>query len=621
MRGAARIGGRAFRPTPSSTPNRDFNPLEAIDLVGDLPVAPVLEPINDEWSWSIGAEPADPRDCARYPASPYCGEIPLEFGKPFGFTPEIKTNGCETCLYVYPVILWLKTTPQVICHRDPKCDVPKPPLNKDELTKHAPKPFDENVQPNKYKSPECALRERITNYFYNRQNEAAIRALTVETDSYYDFQNITVAYAFTVRRSAGTGEIVDATSLELHLAYPIAVYDTGAYIYHYVGDLVESIVFTRSVERRAKNSNDQWETFTSAVNLINWKPIPCPDRPRPPKKLPPPPFPPFNDRIPINRKNGNGKGGDMCCNDCADSKDNTEKLLREIKEIKKALGTGKLDKALNAAVGIGDGSVTTIVNLIARRLGTSAYPIEVPESLLTGTDDGKVFRAESNAEYLFWLTKQLDGLVGEFPIQIEVKDIDPLTKGDQKQKIEIPNLAEAVAEIYGLVAKGAINQEVDQAFLLRIATEVIAAKNGIAITQDYVKANAKFLGYKGNPVDREMQYNFDFSKIVLGQKDQDVRVDEILQTVKGYVKGWENQDKETAANFFMKLMFSAGIIKSVFFRNKKQMAEVIDKADEMLKDRLKVEDNWKDFLRDVNNPTSQINKNQAQPPDIKEENP
>ena len=39
MRGAARIGGRAFRPTPSSTPRDEFNPLEALDLVGDLPVA------------------------------------------------------------------------------------------------------------------------------------------------------------------------------------------------------------------------------------------------------------------------------------------------------------------------------------------------------------------------------------------------------------------------------------------------------------------------------------------------------------------------------------------------------------------------------------------------------
>lgn len=609
MRGAARVGGRAFRPTPSKTPKNNSNPFDLLkNQIEDLPVAPALEPINDEWSWSLGADPADPRDCSRYPASPYCGEIPFEFGKPFGFTPELKSNGCETCVYVYPVILWLKTTPQVICHRDPNCDRTPPPLNKDPLTKNKPPRYPENVSPNRYKSPSCARRESVINAWHNWNND------TTEQSINQNIEQLTAQYP-DVKIRIEAGEAIESDS------YPDpCAYDLSSPFRDPEGGFK---FFTLADKRILKNIYLYWE-YTYNFGQIgsgylvrefrSWIPSNCCGMPQEPKILPPPPVPPFNDRPPQNRK----KGKDMCCNDCADSKDNTEKLLREIKEMKKALGTGKLEKALDAAVGIGDSSVTAIVNLIAKRLGTSSYPIEVPESLLSGNNDDKTFKAESNAEYLFWLTKQLDGLVGEFPIEIEVKDIDPLTKGDQKQKIEIPNLAEAIAEIYGLVAKGAVNQEVDQAFLLRIATEVIAAKNGIAITQDYVKANAKFLGYKGNPVDRELQYNFDFSKIVLGQKDQEVKVDEILRTVKGYVKGWENQDKETAANFFMKLMFSAGIIKSVFFRNKKQMKEVIEKADEMLKDRLKVEDNWKGFLKDVNDPNSPINKDQSQP-EIKDE--
>ena len=96
MRGAARVGGRAFRPTPSKIPKNDSNPFEFSNWIDDLPVAPALEPINDEWSWSLGAEPADPRDCSRYPSSPYCGEIPLKLGSPFGIEPEIKSNGAPT---------------------------------------------------------------------------------------------------------------------------------------------------------------------------------------------------------------------------------------------------------------------------------------------------------------------------------------------------------------------------------------------------------------------------------------------------------------------------------------------------------------------------------------------
>jgi hypothetical protein len=200
----------------------------------------------------------------------------------------------------------------------------------------------------------------------------------------------------------------------------------------------------------------------------------------------------------------------MCCNDCADSKENTDKLLREIKEIKKVLGSGKLERAFNAAVGIGDDSITTIVNLIAKRIGTSSYPIEVPESLLTGTDDGKVFKAESNAEYLFWLTKQLDALVGEFPIDIEVKDADPIKGGDQPLKIRIPNIAEAIAEIYGLTFKSSVNQEVELNMLLRLALETTHAKNAAIIAQDYARGNAKFLGYQGNTKGRHVDYNFVF---------------------------------------------------------------------------------------------------------------
>ena len=602
MRGAARIGGKSFKmPQDTRAPDDGFNPFESLVPIGDLPVAPVLEPINDEWSISNFNEPVDAKDCAKYPASPYCENEWIDpFGKPFGFQPEIKTNACETCLYVYPIVMWLKLQPTIICKRDPNCELPGPEDNPPPSFPLPDMPKFAEQSPNRWVSISCAFERNRIIRNTNRWNQQ-VSAVAGETTRVVNGQTgnlrITRQWSGTFPSSAFTIASIEEFSPAFGVNFTSNYIFREATLTFPATDIDGEIILYVRADLE----------YVSGINFS-----PCPDAGAYP--TPPPPLP----LIPETRKK---RGKDMCCNDCADTKDNTDRLLKEIKELKKVLGTGKLEKAFNAAVGIGDDSITAIVNLIAKRIGTSSYPIEVPESLLTGTDDGKVFKAESNAEYLFWLTKQLDGLVGEFPIQIEVKDIDPLTKGDQKQKIEIPNLAEALAEIYGLVAKGAVNQEVDQAFLLRIATEVIAAKNGIAITQDYVKANAKFLGYKGNPVDRELQYNFDFSKIVLGKKDQEVRIDEILQTVKGYVIGWENQDKETAADFFMKLMFSAGIIKSVFFRTKKQMAEVIDKADDMLKDRLKVEDDWKDFLKDVNNPASPINKNQTQSPEIKEEKP
>jgi hypothetical protein len=218
---------------------------------------------------------------------------------------------------------------------------------------------------------------------------------------------------------------------------------------------------------------------------------------------------------------------------------------------------------------------------------------------------------------MYWLTNQLDALIGEFPIDIEIKDIDPLTAGDQKKTIQLTNIAETLAEIYGLSIKGSVNQEAEQAILLRLAIEAIAIKNGVAITQDYVKANTKFLGYRGNPVDRKLNYSFDFSSLDLAKKEQTVLLDAILKPTEAYVRGWENKDKETAADFFQKLMFSAGIIKAVFFRDKKQMKDVLTKADDMVKDGLKKEDEWKDFVQGINNPNSSYNKGKNEQPEIK----
>jgi hypothetical protein len=620
MRGAARIGGRAFKPTPSSTPNNGFNPLEALDLIGDLPVAPVLEPINDEWSWSLGAEPADPRDCARYPSSPYCGQVPLST-IPFGYEPEIKTNGCETCLYVYPVILWVKATPQVICRRDPNCDVPKPPLNKDDLTKYAPKPFDENPQPNRYKSPECAARERIINSYYNHNNSQVIQALSNGVDGglSWDIRNVQISYETTVNLTVGTGEFVDSLSLEQHLAYPIPVYDTGAYIYHYIGDLHQHIYFQMTWERKPKLVAGDWEKTGVGRRLTNWKPM-CPNAEKPPKRQPPPPIQQINDRPLQNRKNRkNGK--DMCCNDCADSKDNTDKLLREIQGIKKALGTGKLEKALDAAVGIGDGSVTTIVNLIAKRLGTGAYPIEVPQSLLQGLGD-KTQKMESNAEFLHWLTYQIDSLVGQFPVDIGVKDIDPLKEGEQKKTIQIPNIAEAIAEMYALTLKSSVNQEVALNMLLRLAAEIIATKNASVVAQDYARANATFLGYKANYKPRELQYNFDFTGASLDPRSKEpIVLEKLLKTVTGYVQGWEIADKETVVGFLQKLMFSAGIIKAVFFRGKGQQKELNREISAMTADETAQEDKFETFIKEINDPNSRFNRNAQDKPEIKDETP
>jgi len=604
MRGGGRIGGKTFKVPRDTGGGKSYDPFEMIDLIGDLPVAPRLEPINDNFSWSVGADPADPRDCARYPASPYCGEIPFRPGSPFGVTPEIRTNGCETCIYIYPVILWLMATPQVICYRDPNCDrKQKPPAPFDS---EIPDDLDENVQPDRYTSPECAQALSDIHRGINRYN----RDQRIREKIYQNTIRLAPQGTIGEKMSGqfnGANSAVGRIVFTYVLRFNFSGIEYGGFKYE--GDVP---MFDPDFRLGVGVPAGLGFTFATLKRGGNA----CPP---PPQILPPPPVDDGSDEDKKRKERG---GKEMCCNECKDASDNTAVLLREIKAIKKALGTGQFEKAVNAAVGIGDGSVTAIVNTIAKRLGTNSYPIEVPESLLTGTGTGKVYKAESNAEYLFWLTKQIDALVGEFPIDIEIKDIDPIREGDQKKVIQLPNIAEAIAEIYGLTMKSSVNQEVELNMLLRLAAETIATKNAAIVTQDYARANATFLGYKGNYKPRELQYTFDFANANLDPRSKEpIVLEKLLKTVKGYVQGWQIEDKETVVGFLQKLMFSAGIIKAVFFRGKNQQKELNRELTSMNNDEKAQEKKFEAFIKEMNDPESRFNKDSQDKPIIRDITP
>lgn len=657
MRGAASIGGRSsFRP-PANTAKRGLDPLDVVEnfpSFDELETAPTLEPINDEWSISDPFEPVDPRDCSKYPASPYCENDLLAIGPPVGFEVDIRSNNCTTCVYIYPVVGFMRLTPTVICRRDPNCkeDRDSPPPDPRRNFDRPPR-LNENVQPNAFKSPECAFRESVINRAMNRINDGADEDLKRLTTSFYtapngsvsetEFRNLSIETVNEVLRlgnfNLSEEQIASGCFDNFYRTYSTsgAFLPTGYIapnaVTHKSGDTITNRIAivkgeSRTVRRNTITGDIEWVSSwfplgllsKSAADFITWTPAQCCGMPKRPAIKPPPPAPPPFGRDDDRQKKKKG-GDDMCCGSCNDAKENTDKLLKEIKEIKKALGTGKLEKALNAAVGIGDDSVTGLLNKVAKRIGIESYPIEVPEALLQGQGD-KVIKLQSNAEFLYWIVTQMDGLIGQFPIDIEVKDIDPLKAGDQKKTITLPNIAEAIAELYGLTIKSSVNQEVELNMLLRLAAETIATKNAAVVTQDYARANANFLGYKANYKPRELQYNFDFSGANLDPKaKQPIVLENLLRTVTGYVQGWQLEDKETVVGFLQKLMFSAGIIKAVFFRGKGNQKELNRELNSMSNDDKGQEAKFEAFIKEINDPNSKYNKDTLDKPEIKEEKP
>jgi hypothetical protein len=149
--------------------------------------------------------------------------------------------------------------------------------------------------------------------------------------------------------------------------------------------------------------------------------------------------------------------------------------------------------------------IEELLRLVALRLGVNQYPASVPQNLLTSLPQRQI-RLQSLTELFGWYVKQFDALIGEFPINLKIQDIDPLTEGDQEQEIKLMNIAETMVELYALAAKTSINSDLHTNFLTRLAAEIIATKNAAVVTQDYAKANAQFLGYKGNPKKRKIPY-------------------------------------------------------------------------------------------------------------------
>lgn len=245
------------------------------------------------------------------------------------------------------------------------------------------------------------------------------------------------------------------------------------------------------------------------------------------------------------------------------------------------------------------------------RMGLNQFPAEVPETLLTYSDKRPAIKIRSLSEYLGWFVQQVDGLVGQFPIEVTIEDIDPLQKGNQTKKIELANISEALAEMYGQGVSTQLNSSVSINFLMRLASEVIATKNSSLITQDYVRANAAFLGYKGNPKKRVIDYSFNPSKLET--------LDEFLQESKGNIVGWDEDDKESVVSYLQKIVFSAGIIKAVFMRSPKQLHVLKKEFDNLVTqedfDEKKV---WEAFLKFLNDPNSFVNLNQGPMPNVKD---
>lgn len=181
--------------------------------------------------------------------------------------------------------------------------------------------------------------------------------------------------------------------------------------------------------------------------------------------------------------------------------------------------------------------IKTISDLMAaiaaagfHRGGLHRLPAKVPRSLTGDRSRNDQTKIEDMLSWQEWEIKQLDALTGQFSVKIEVTD-----DADQTATVEFKNLAEGLAEIAGLLLGTAADADLAANLALRATLEASKAGNAAIIGQDYIKAIAQYLGFKGNEVERKVK-----STITPGKTKKDEILKESEQKIPGYQ--WDGTD-------------------------------------------------------------------------------
>jgi hypothetical protein len=158
-------------------------------------------------------------------------------------------------------------------------------------------------------------------------------------------------------------------------------------------------------------------------------------------------------------------------------------------------------------------------------------PATVPDNIASSKP--KIIKIKSLAELALWQTKQLDGITGNYPIEIEIEDNDITKKGNQSLKLSLPNQAEAMAEMIGLLLTLKMESSATLSASVKAMIEAGGAKQAATIASDLGLANAEYLGYKLNKEKRDIGMSFTPGK---------TKLDEVLEPYTAQYITYENKD-------------------------------------------------------------------------------
>lgn len=235
----------------------------------------------------------------------------------------------------------------------------------------------------------------------------------------------------------------------------------------------------------------------------------------------------------------------------------------------------------------------------------NSWPITVPKLLTQKNEATESLAGVPQA--IAWMIRNFDAISGQYPIEIELKDTDPLQEGDQSQTISLPNQAEAMAEIFGLAYEANTNSELAINILFRLVPEIMAAKNSTLTTQDYVLAMTNWLGFRTKNVERKIFSNFN--------PLQARSMPDLLQESIYEIQGVEDDDPHTLVEWLTQLKFAAAIMKASVFRGAGQEENIAEEVTTVAETQPAEESSkvWEKFVDALNSQQSNLTDRNLHP--------
>jgi hypothetical protein len=517
--------------------------------VGPKGTPPGTVPIGDSGFYVTPNTPADPRDCARYPSSPWCGGIPFGL-KLFSPGLSLSISNCGFDVKAEPTVFYVKFPIQQLsyrfpgdCRKDPPKDLPPedPPLGTTTVSGTWQIPQDSRIvycfgsisslwnYPAAYtykcvdiSCPGVSGSEVSCNLY------AQIPETNASTDGPYKFGS-TQNWFYTEVFFNDDGKI-NYTYYYNDAQHPVVVTDASVtitqsvyvnYTTHTFGGGIFIIKGTGKacyiyVSKTLGSTTLAIEEASQTINVDACLDTKC--RTPNPYDNNPPPDPPDK--------------GCKCMACCNDPNNNSDSLLKQILAL--------LQK-LNGVVGV------------------TEWPASVPANILVrqGLSNGNI-QLNTITDFMEWWVKQFDAVIGRFGIDIQVDDIDPTKPGNQTLKMNLPNLSESVAEMVGLLLHISMTVDSLQNINIRNLAESGSTKQQAFVNYIYLKAMSDYMGFPRN--DKSFPLSLSF-------KPNETHLDQLLQDTQIKVKGIEyNTSKPRLKDNLQDLLHAAAIIKALHWR-------------------------------------------------------